>query len=1054
MNKKLFFIILCIFAFHGCTRENDNFQGMEHQYDLEPNKYIERNISNNQAHTYTLKIKSKSFFVAELEQKGMDLRFILDSPKGNLLVIDKIKASQGKELFCYIFEPGVYSLRIQSPIKRKSDGTYRLFTQLESPNETSTKEFNVQTSLFEAETMRNSGEEVLIERSEKTYLESLDYYNLTGNKEKQLEMLVTLGLIEFEKDNKEEALSFYRKALSVAESLGNLYWLGKVLNGMGDIYFVEREIEIAKTFFQRALEKKQRCGDVSGEAESTNNLGSVEWYLGENQKALDLYNQSLKLIQLTDDKVMEGIIHHNLGSVYDTLGEYETAIYHYQLGLQLQKGVPFGEVHALIMLARAYNSVGNTKEALKNYDEALSIAEKLQNNLVKTTALQHMAAIFSSLNNYEKAKEYYTKSIALSESSGDITAKAICYAGLAKIDQIEKRYDAALKKYDVALTLIQKVKDIETELNIIYGIATTEYKIGNLKNAEGNIKKAIEIIERNRIKFDTPEIKSAYFATKNDYYSLYISLLMDYFEKTKNAKYSEKALEINEKWHARSLLDVLAESQLSKNSINNKVDKSLVLKKELLQKLLKTKIEKEIEIISASYSEEELSKHKNEIIKLKNELINVESEMRKSNSDFQQYQSYQNTKPLTAQGIRSLLHDNTLILSYHVGRENSYVWGITAESMQSVNLGSSAEIKSLSKKIHMALAARATWLDFEDEEVRNQRVAQADREYLELLHQMTQLVLTPLSSSLKKCNKIVIVSDGNLNYVPFAALSNPTSLENYVPLITTHEVISIPSISSIFVMRQKPTKQKNNVNDVVSVAAFADPIFTLNDPRIKKIQKPLKENAEEIAHNNVQRVIGKMSAFRGAELTRLHWTRNEVMQLKKLSPNSKVWLDDQATLSELMKIGSYDFDVLHVASHGVFNLEHPELSGIILSLVDKNGNKIPSFLNSKDVLNLKAPEIVVLSACSTSLGKDVPGEGVVGLAQSFICAGAKKVITTLWNINDQATSVLMEKFYENLLIKKMSVGESLRQAQIHMFQTQQYKHPYYWSAFTIQGEFD
>lgn len=1053
MNKKLFFtIILSIFIFHAC-REKNGTQFTETQYNLELNTYVEREIANSRTDTYILNIKSESFFVVELEQNGVDLKCTLGSPKNSLLEIDRIKANQGKEEFCYIFEPGTYTLSIHSAIRKEVKGKYKLLTRLEAINSTSTKQFNVQKSLFEAERMRNSGEEELIERSEKTYLESLDYYNSINNKEKQLEILVALGAIQFEKDHKEKALSFYREALLIAESLNDSYWFGKILNGMGDIYFVEREIEVAKTFFQRALEKKRTCGDVSGEAESINNLGSVEWYLGENQKALDLYNQSLKLIQLTNDKVMEGIIHHNLGSVYDLLGEYETAIYHYQLGLELQKGVPFGEVHALIMLARAYNSLGNTNEALTNYNRALVIADNLKNNLVKTTALQHMAAIFTNLNDNEKAKEYYTESIALSESSGDTTAKAIAYAGLAKLDYMEERYDVALKKYDIALTLIKQVKDIETELNVIYGIAAAEYKTGNLKNSERNIKNAIEVIEKNRIKFDTPEIKSAYFATKNDYYSLYISLLMDYFQKTKNVKYSEKALEINEKWHARSLLDILGESQITSHNINNKEDKSLMLKKDTLEKLLRSKIEKEIEIISVGYSGEELSKHKNEIIKLKSDLTSVESEIRKNKSQFGQYK---NSKPLTAQDIRNLVNDNTLILSYHIGKENSYVWGITSRSMEAVSLGNSAEIISLSKKIHIALAARATWLDFEDEEVRNQRIAQADKDYLGLLQQMTKIILKPLSGLFRECKKIVIVTDGNLNYVPFSTLSSPNSLEdseNYVPLITTHEITTIPSVSSISIMRQQPTRQ---IKDIVSVAAFADPIFTFDDPRIEKIQKPINEKPPEetLAYTNVQRAIGKMSVFRGAELTRLRWTRNEVMELKKLSPNSKIWLDGKATLSELMKVNNYDFDILHLASHGVFNLAQPELSGIVLSLLDKNGNKIPCFLSGKDVLNLKAPQIVVLSACSTALGKDVPGEGVVGLAQAFMCAGAKKVVTTLWNINDQATSELMKEFYANLLIKKMSVGESLRQAQLHMFQTQQYKHPYYWSAFTVQGEFD
>lgn len=146
---------------------------------------------------------------------------------------------------------------------------------------------------------------------------------------------------------------------------------------------------------------------------------------------------------------------------------------------------------------------------------------------------------------------------------------------------------------------------------------------------------------------------------------------------------------------------------------------------------------------------------------------------------------------------------------------------------------------------------------------------------------------------------------------------------------------------------------------------------------------------------------------------------------------------------------------LNFATHGLLNTNRPELSGVVLSLVDEKGTDKDRFLHLNDIFNLNLPaELVVLSACQTGLGKEMKGEGLVGLTRGFMYAGAKGVVVSLWSIQDAGTSELMKKFYHQLLEKKLNPVTAMRAAQLEMIKSEQWKSPYYWAAFLVQGEWN
>jgi CHAT domain-containing protein len=163
--------------------------------------------------------------------------------------------------------------------------------------------------------------------------------------------------------------------------------------------------------------------------------------------------------------------------------------------------------------------------------------------------------------------------------------------------------------------------------------------------------------------------------------------------------------------------------------------------------------------------------------------------------------------------------------------------------------------------------------------------------------------------------------------------------------------------------------------------------------------------------------------------------------------------DFQASRTKALSGELSSFRIVHFATHGLLNSEHPELSGLVLSLVDENGKAQDGFLRMHEIYNMRLPaEVVVLSACQTALGKEIKGEGLVGLTRGFMYAGAQRVVASLWQVDDLATAELMKRFYSKMLKENLRPAAALREAQLELMKQKRWASPYFWAAFVIQGE--
>jgi CHAT domain-containing protein len=278
-----------------------------------------------------------------------------------------------------------------------------------------------------------------------------------------------------------------------------------------------------------------------------------------------------------------------------------------------------------------------------------------------------------------------------------------------------------------------------------------------------------------------------------------------------------------------------------------------------------------------------------------------------------------------------------------------------------------------------------------------------------------------------------------------------------------HEVVSIPSASTLAVLRRE---LRGRAPAPKVAAVFADPVFDSSDERVSGARRAGEGGGNAAAEGDPDQAAKQAEAARPwapagladetSALQRLPFTRSEADAILALAPPAlrKAALGFDASRAAVMDEDLGEYRIVHFATHSFLNSAHPELSGIALSMVDRQGRPQDGYLRAHEVFNLKLrAELVALSGCRTGLGKEVKGEGVFGLTRGFMYAGARRVLVSLWDVQDEATALLMSRFYEGLLgPKRLPAAAALREAQIRAWREGRWQAPYYWAGFVIQGE--
>jgi len=586
---------------------------------------------------------------------------------------------------------------------------------------------------------------------------------------------------------------------------------------------------------------------------------------------------------------------------------------------------------------------------------------------------------------------------------------------------------------------------------VLFNIAHMARALGRLAEARAHAESALKIIESLRTKVVSQELRSSYFATAQGQYEFYIDLLMQIHKQMPSEGNNAIALQAVERARARSLLESLAEANAD---VRQGVDSILLARERSLQQRLNQKAEELLKLEANKADETRLAASKREADALTIELQQVQTQIRQTSP---RYAALTQPQPLaTAEIQRQALDADTLLLEYSLGAERSFLWAVTPTAINSYELPKREAIEAAAQRIH-GLLSDPSGVRGQTAKPRDLRLKETRGQYVAAAASLSQMLLGPVASQLGR-KRVVIVADGILHYIPFGALPDPNrrteSDGNWQPLVVEHEIVNLPSASTLAVLRRELAGRKPAAK---TLAVLADPVFTTDDERFKaRANRAAPKPDESVAGLARQRILKQLAQAKdGLKIARLPFTRQEAEQILALAPAGAGMkaLDFEASRATAASERLGQYRDIHFATHGLADSERPELSTIVLSLFDEQGKPQDGFLRAHEVFNLNLPaEMVVLSACETGLGRLTRGEGLVSLTRGFMYAGAARVVVSLWSVNDQATAELMTKFYRKILIERELPAAALRAAQIEMWRDKRWEAPYYWAAFTLQGE--
>ena len=905
---------------------------------------------------------------------------------------------------------------------------------------------------------------------------ALEIATKTGDIRGEADALNNIGDVKALLGETRECLAVYTNALKVSEGSGDRRLHARTLLNIGYAYSDLRDTSEALESYQRALSLWTSLADQRGRATTLNALGHLHGNIGERQEALGYYREARESFSKMGDPFGEGVAFSGMGFQYLELGEVTTALKYFQEQLRLHRiaGHRNGEAGALVQIGRCFFLLGDHKKALDAYRQSLAMNELLRDRRMEAYVLGFLGMTYEDLTNYERALRLYEQSWSLSQDAGDPREAAYALNRMARVFHKRGRNQEAVAHLENALALSRRSMDRFGESLALSNLAEVAADLGQYEVALSRIKESLKVSESLRRSVASYELRASYLASVWQRHELEVEVLMRLHTREPLAGYDRLALEASERARARSLLESLFEAGVD---IRRGVDPALLAREQSLRRRLDGKAERLVRLIGDQAHQEEARVLDQEIREVTTQYDAIQSEIR---SRSPHYAALTQPQTLSVDEIqKQVLDGDTLLLEYALGEKHSYLWAVSRKERASYELAPRAQIEKLARHVAELLRARQSMAD---ETVRDyrRRVRDADATYWQTAARLSELVLGPVAGKIAG-KRLVVVSDGALQYVPFGALPAPEAAHclssgntsnhedrshcsaadesvipgkaaDPVPMVVQHEIVSLPSASALAVLRRVTSNRQLFTKSVV---VLADPVFDRDDPRVRQKTDGIVRQSGPTASADASQLNSAVYSHVSRLIPRLASTRQEATGIVASAPKgtSLVATGFDASRTTVMKPELGRYRIVHFATHAVANSDNPELSGIILSMVDKEGRQQNGFLALHDIYNLELPaDLVVLSACNSALGKDVHGEGLVGMTRGFMYAGASRVVASLWKVDDLATKELMVRFYRNIFDKGESPAAALRSAQIEMWRKPDWKSPYYWAAFALQGE--
>jgi CHAT domain-containing protein/Flp pilus assembly protein TadD len=879
------------------------------------------------------------------------------------------------------------------------------------------------------------------------------------------EILMSWGWNLYQRSDWDRAIKYFELTLAENQKAGAKHLVARTFDGLGFAARGRGDLSKAEQMLRQSLEILARIDPENlSTAESYINMGMIHIDLGNAAASEDYLRKALRIYQKTGSPTNgEAFTWDDLAEVALMRGDLPRAEKYFRNSLAMEEKVDPGTLsYATILsdLARTLVLREHRQEAEQLLLKSLSIEAKLApGSPEEADSRENLGDLALHRGNLNAAEEEYRQALAIREKlSPQGLGAARALSGLGDIAIQRGDLSQAEADHRRALAIREKLTPGRTpHADSLAALAGIMRRKGQLEQAASYYDQALAALESQTASLGgSSEERAGYRGRHSGFYLDYVDLLISRQE-------VERAFDTLERWRGRTLLEMLAGAHVD---IRQGVDPPLLQRAHILQVEVKAKSQRRINLLGEKDSAEQLKALEKEISDLTAEYEMVEGQIRYNSPA---YAALVQPQPLKSKQVQELLDQDTVLLEYSLGQERSHLFVVTPDSLQAFELPKRAVIEKSALAVYQSLTERRRQVAAETPEQKQRRWARAEAAYPPAVAELSRLLLDPVAKPIRG-KRLLVVADGSLHYVPFAILPDPATLGSSPEvLIANHEIVNLPSASVLALLR---AQKKSRLPAPKAVAVLADPVFAKDDTRVTHGGAT---PARAIAQHSGQKAgtqedaldtPGDSSLVRSTtdlglnrhgrlELPRLRSSRLEADAILAVTPpgSGLKAIDFQASRATATSSELSQYRIVHFATHGLLNSEHPELSGLVLSLVDKNGKPQEGFLELQDIYNMNlSADLVVLSACETGLGKQISGEGLIGMTRGFMYAGASRVVASLWNVSDVATAQLMGEFYRAMEKDHQTPAAALRAAQLQMLKQKRWRSPYYWAAFQIQGE--
>ena len=851
--------------------------------------------------------------------------------------------------------------------------------------------------------------------------------------------LSNLAEVRYSKGDFVKASRQFEEALKIltndrnSEAKVHLF-LGYIAGGIGDPERALKEIS-------RARELYTEVNNKTGQGQALVGLG-IRLASHESEKSIAFHKEALEIFHSIGDRYGEAVALNGIGQGYEFLEDQSLALNSYQQALRLFEDIAAADGISMstFKIATIHDRAERFEQALSYFDRSVETSRGAGNVRLEGFALNEIATIYGKQGLHGRAAAQYQRVLSFFKSIGDLRGQATALNSYGDLLLQRDEKKKALELYLQALPLSAKVGDEDIRTATLYNLARTHLKLGAAEEALSFIQQSLKNIDDLRSTVRSPEFRATYISGVQKHYELCIDILMQLDKLRPGEGFAVKAFIVSERNRSRVLFDLVNESRAN---IREGAAKELLDRERMLRGLIQLQAQYRMGLMLSEKNSDEIAAVENELNQLRADYQAVEAQLRQQN---RRLLSLEQSTVTLDQVQSELRNGDSMLLEYSLGEERSYLWVVTSNSFQTYELPARKVIEDHARECYRLLTARQGSFDKEY----LGKVEAADKLDLEQRSKLGEILLGPLVGQIRN-RRLLVVSEGALQYIPFDALLVPNTTKTV--LLETNEVVVLPSVSTLIAIRSVH-KRLASTNKLVAV--IADPVFSVSDDRLQR--RTTETAVAQASGKSMDQTVTKTPAIlmRDGALQRLTHASEEADAISGIAPwgTTMVAKGFDASRETAMSSGIGQYQVVHFATHGFLNSEHPELSGIVLTMVDRNGVSANGLMPLHDIYNLElSSELTVLSACQTALGKEIRGEGIVGLAHGFMAAGSKSVVASLWKVDDAATAALMADFYQGMFDKNMPPAAALRSAKLKMMRDKRWSEPYYWAGFVLQGEY-